>query len=331
MPELDIGKVLDEQERILVNAENEYNTAIRRALSETIAKIDELRKGIKNDITTPLENSYAVDRDALTAGLLSDIAAIIAKYNISIYSAGSQFIIGYGRAEYDRSFKPFFDVMTLRYMPQSGMLVNEKKYTMSGLTPDAAKALTATASLLLGVSVWTVIAGELMNVPLIRDIVIRIINILYSAWNDLYFSINPARRRQRNNLEQRAKYLQKVSKMSENAFNIIITAIQTLQNNLSSKINAYMSKQNVKSDIQAIESSQAARKVYVPYTVLPVPLQRNISPAGGGQGASLEYKREYIPADNVTFNDYTDGTGRFDIKQYAMRIYIPKERFVYGK
>jgi hypothetical protein len=80
------------------------------------------------------------------------------------------------------------------------------------------------------------------------------------------------------------------------------------------------------SDIQA---AQPQRKVYVPYTVLPAPVQRNISPSGG-QGVSVEYERQYIPADNRSFNEYTDGTGRFDIRQYATRIYVPKERFIYA-
>lgn len=327
--ELDITKVLNQQQKDLNVAERDFYNSIMAGLAEAINAIQGLKKVLFDEVILPLETEFGKSKEPAVGNLLYDIMGILNKYNASIESARSQFIFAFGRKEFDVKYKSIFSNLPIFYIPKYQLKAPVMFKTMPLKGLGAIPVLPAVASTIFKSKIWEAIADKLMSIPLIRDTIGKILTVLYDIWTNIFFTFRPEERTRRNELERKAKYLKKASKFVENSFNIIITALQTLQTKLDKKINAFITKAETKEEIEA---SQTERKVYVPYTILPKPVKKEIELPSGGKAVSVEYKREYKPkTSQSSFGDYSDGEGKFSLLQYATSILIPKERFPYGK
>ncbi len=324
MPDLDLTKELNKQQSDLNGAEKEFFSAVRSALMEAMSGVGELRSSVIEDIYKPLEAYWRQTRDAGAFKLLKDINVALDKYNNSVTSARSQFVIGFGREMFDREYASSFDVLYIRYRPQLDIELG--RLSGLGALPVILLAKTALTS-----HIWEAVASRLMQVPIIRDIVVGVLEGLYSVWSNTFFFFRPEEKKRRDELEKKAKFLKYAMTLSTNGFNTLITAIQVLQTNIEKKMNEYFAQAEKEQAAEAVDIDNTERKVYVPYTILPEPLQKEIAMPAGSRAASVEYKREYKPLSGSSFSDFTDGEGKFSIMQYATHILIDRERFPYDR
>lgn len=329
--ELDPRKVMAQQERELPPLERELFAITKKNLIELVNAVDSFRTQIVREVIDPLETEYGVSKDPAIFDFLYRLYFTLRNYNKQISRAYSQFSLGF-ESEFSR-FRDYINSLRIPYVPkiQVYLSILEKIRKERGFEGNDTLGIAPVITTIIVSPLTDIFINEvLMRIPIFSQALKGIIDLIKHIWWEFYFITNPRDRERFHNITRRQKYLVNASAKAETGFNLIVEAISriagtdTKKGKVEFELEKLSKRMVQKGSASVMRTSPIEREVYVPYTIMPSAIKKEIT-VNTGRGAIRKVEREWKP---LSGNDALEG---FSPIQYATNIYIDRKDFYLNK
>lgn len=350
MVELNIAKILTEQERDLAGAEKILFSSIHEGLAETQNQVNILKVQLTEEIINPLITAYRETKDKDIKSFLKILQMIFVRFNFKMNKAQNYFVIGLGKLYNTGNYYKYFSNISLPSIPDLAppkydirkiakeedvkiittsplpKSQNRKIFPLSGLS-----GLGAIPVIIFKAIVVDVFIGKIMELPFVQETIKTVLGKLFELHTTVWYLFNPVDKQRADVIQKRASYLENVSTHAQKGFDKIISAIEYLQSKVETNLNAFVTKMEIKERAEMHRTEKTAEKVvvppredYAPYRIIPKAIKTDIK-TSTSRGVGIRYEREYLSGDHPI------SESGFSVLQYAMLTFNKTEDFPYAK
>lgn len=326
MPELNVIKMLDEQEKLLKENKADFYASVEAGLAETVSGIKAVNAEISSELLQPLYAGYNITKDPEVKSFISRISAVISKFNHEISRAGAKFAEAFGKNVYFGKYMPSFEAMKIKLpaLPANGAL---------GFVPAVPIATYTLRQILLS-GITDAIIQKVANIPFIKDALEKIAGLVLHSTYELQYIFKPDQRKRAHRISADARALEKQVAFIDAGFSAIISATRNMQGSLTKELDALTinneasaQEQRVQSGSQAQPETPIRNAVKLPYTIIPEPTTEIITVNGDKVGYRTKYQRQWLSDEDMAGLGYMGEEYRYHLIQYLFDIYVPKEDF----